>query len=345
MTAWWNKLRAALPSPHPRPDVPRSPQLHGYPSTFTRSGGGEGGVPRVNIFDPALKQYRSAFRPGDPALGDVAAAARWRDARRRAMEHVLRLIVTSPWRENLVLRGSLLMRAWFGDAAREPGDLDWTILPETIGVADAWAAEFFTDLVGRIAVNQSIENSDIQFGVKGIATDDIWTYDRAPGKRIVVPWLVPGLPVGAVQCDFVFGEALPTPPVETTIPAAAGEAIVARTADLQSSLAWKILWLQTDMYPQGKDLYDAVLLAEHATLPYDVLMATLRRGGEFRDGELEPDFAMKWTPDWANFLLEYPHVGGEAKQWQERLTRALAPTFANAPPPPGPVAGDARPNS
>ena len=32
------------------------------------------------------------------------------------------------------------------------------------------------------------------------------------------------------------------------------------------ALAWKLLWLATDTYPQGKDLYDAVLLAENTTV-------------------------------------------------------------------------------
>ncbi len=33
--------------------------------------------------------------------------------------------------------------------------------------------------------------------------------------------------------------------------------------------------------------------------------------------------------DWENFKLEYLSIKGEAKDWQERLILALAPTFAN----------------
>ena len=100
MSAWWNKWRAALAPARQRPGdpVPGGADRHGYPSTFGPAGGGEQGVARVNVFDPALKQYRSAFRPGDPALADATAATRWRVARRCAMEHVLRLIVTAPSR-------------------------------------------------------------------------------------------------------------------------------------------------------------------------------------------------------------------------------------------------------
>ena len=39
---------------------------------------------------------------------------------------------------------------------------------------------------------------------------------------------------------------------------------------------------------------------------------------------------MRWDIDWENFQVEYPEVEGDARQWQQRLTDALAPTFAAA---------------
>jgi hypothetical protein len=56
--------------------------------------------------------------------------ARWRAARRAALDHVLSLIAETPWSENLVLRGSMVMTAWAGHRAREPADLDFVVLPE-----------------------------------------------------------------------------------------------------------------------------------------------------------------------------------------------------------------------
>jgi hypothetical protein len=46
-------------------------------------------------------------------------------AHRAALDHVLTLIAESPLADWLVLRGSMTMPAWVGDAARPPGDLDW----------------------------------------------------------------------------------------------------------------------------------------------------------------------------------------------------------------------------
>jgi hypothetical protein len=43
---------------------------------------------------------------------------------------VLGLIIALPWSDTLVLRGSRLMRAWAGDLAREPADLDFVVLPD-----------------------------------------------------------------------------------------------------------------------------------------------------------------------------------------------------------------------
>ncbi|MCX4767986.1 nucleotidyl transferase AbiEii/AbiGii toxin family protein [Streptomyces sp. NBC_01275] len=43
------------------------------------------------------------------------------------LDHLLRLIVGSPLGDSLVLRGSMVMPAWVGAAAREPADLDWIV--------------------------------------------------------------------------------------------------------------------------------------------------------------------------------------------------------------------------
>ncbi|GLW28238.1 nucleotidyl transferase AbiEii/AbiGii toxin family protein [Actinoplanes regularis] len=46
------------------------------------------------------------------------------------------LIAESPWADWLVLRGSMTMPAWVGDAARPPGDLDWIVRPPTMSRMD-----------------------------------------------------------------------------------------------------------------------------------------------------------------------------------------------------------------
>jgi hypothetical protein len=126
-----------------------------------------------------------------------------------------------------------------------------------------------------------------------------------------------------------------------SVAAADGGCVSVRAAGPAQSLAWKLLWLMTDVYPQGKDLYDAVLLAERFRLPHHVLADTLRRG-EVAPPATAAGLTRDWQVDWDNFLVEYPAAGGDAAGWLLRLEAALAPTFAGAEPA-GPSAAPAGP--
>jgi hypothetical protein len=303
----------------------------GYPSTFQP-------VPpdprakQPKLFDPALKGFRHGLRMGEPAFEDAALAAKWRLARREVMDHLLRIIVESPWREHLVLRGSLVMRAWFGDDARDPGDMDFVVQPHTVLISQPLATEILGGLVQRVHERPFTGAGGVQIAIDDIATDQIWTYDRAPGRRIVFPFRCGELPAGTVQVDFVFGEGLLCPPVQTAIPRAGGGSTLVFTADKELSLAWKLLWLLTDAYPQGKDLYDAVLLAESTRLPRDLLERTLLDpvDGKSCLPSIFPQLRLAGALEWESFQLEYPWIGGDAEHWQARLINALAPTFAPA---------------
>ena len=55
-------------------------------------------------------------------------------------------------------------------------------------------------------------------GARGAVVEDIWTYDRVPGCRMVLPWVSPGLPGGHVQLDFVFNEQPPEAPEPAELP-------------------------------------------------------------------------------------------------------------------------------
>lgn len=130
--------------------------------------------------------------------------------------------------------------------------------------------------------------------------------------------------------DVVFNEPLWSDPVQTFIPNYRDSSKLIWSVNKEVALAWKLLWLETDMYPQGKDLYDATLLAEQTHLSLDLLKQILRSSDEWRppkDGKLTNEFPLRWDIDWENFKLEYPWVEGEAKEWQVRLSKALKSTF------------------
>jgi hypothetical protein len=337
MASFWDRLTRWLAPPPartrselktPTPALTQDPVLRvaqGYPNTFPPTAVESPEAIQAQLFDPALQHYPCGFRLGEPAFASQELSQRWYGVRGQMIGHLLRLVSGSSLHNHLVLRGSLLMKAWLGDAAREPGDIDWVVTPKSLEMTDP-AAQSMLDRLVR-AVTDQPGTGDASIEVSRIATDDIWTYERAPGKRIVFPWTTPGLPGGSVQMDLVFGEELWTAPVVTPIPAEGGPVPTwAVTRDL--ALAWKLLWLESDMYPQGKDLYDAMLLAEQTPISYRLIEQVFEEGDCRPLHELSPDFPMQWEIDWASFRQEYPWVAGEAAEWQARLTAALAPTFA-----------------
>nr|WP_246564515.1 nucleotidyl transferase AbiEii/AbiGii toxin family protein [Streptomyces roseirectus] len=281
------------------------------------------GLTQKLVFDPSMKQHRNAFRATDPAFADPERAEAWRAARRRALETVLRAIAGSEWAGCLVLRGSMLMTAWFGDAAREPGDLDFVVVPHSWGLDDPRTTRMLD------GITKAAEEAAQGFDAAGAVAEDIWTYERVPGRRLVLPWTAPGLPGGHVQLDFVFGERLPQEPEPVELPGGA----VLSGATPALSLAWKMLWLTLDTYSQGKDLYDAVLLAERHPLPYALLHAVFEAGGEWpeyhRKVVLYEDVveALRYV-EWRHFVVEFPRFADAREEFVGRLLRAVAPTFA-----------------
>ncbi|MET9657798.1 nucleotidyl transferase AbiEii/AbiGii toxin family protein [Streptomyces sp. NPDC006510] len=290
------------------------------------------------IFEPALKQFANAYRAGEPDFGDgqEEVGRAWHRARRTVLDTVLASIANGPWGGHLVLRGSVLMATWFGEAARDPGDLDFLFVPRDWAMDDPRTSGLF-DTIARDAAAVAARGS-VRIDAAGMVTEDIWTYDRVPGRRMLLPWTANGVPGGTVQLDVVFNEILPSPAAPTELqPLGDGPGCRVQAVSPELSLAWKLLWLVTDAYPQGKDLYDAVLLAEHTPPSYElvrdafVLGGTegLRPAGAWWLNESEPQTG------WEHFTAEHPWVTESAASYCERLARALTPLLETAKRPDG----------
>lgn len=298
--------------PGPYPDFPQSFRL--IPDDKR--------VKRPQLFEPALQHCPNAFRHGEPQFRDASQLPAWHAARRAATDDLLQRVAESAFGKHLVLRGSTLLRTYLGPAAREPGDMDWVVQPETITPASLLGQQILQSIRALVEDAQTVPGTEIRWG--RFAEDDIWLYSRSPGKRITATWLAPELPAGDVQMDFVFGEELWAPPIDLTLTLFHGAKINVFAASPAQSLAWKIMWLQEDNYAQGKDLYDAVLLAENFQLPQemrDKLTLICRPYGRIPFEE----WSNHWHIDWENFQLEYPTVPGTAEDWVLRLGRALSP--------------------
>ena len=107
-----------------------------------------------------------------PEFDDAATAARWRAARRAVLDHLLAVLPTTPsWGDCLVLRGSMAMLCWAGDAAREPADLDFVARPRALVPVD--------DLHPYPYVDRIRDVQDWPEAAGGAARYEIWTDGEA----------------------------------------------------------------------------------------------------------------------------------------------------------------------
>jgi hypothetical protein len=157
----------------------------------------------------------------------------------------------------------------------------------------------------------------VRLDLESVSYDAAFGYAYQPGYdgagcRAVVPF-----DGGAIQIDFAYDEKLHEPAVLTAIPRADGTLTALWTASAALSLAWKLQWLIADQTAEGaadgKDLYDAVLLAERATTS---LPPHLRRMPGIAD--LDPATVRTWTVTTHSSVPD-PIV------WCDRLARALGP--------------------
>lgn len=172
--------------------------------------------------------------------------------------------------------------------------------------------------------------------VEGISRNDIWTYSRAPGHRLAFPWSSGDLPPAIIQMDFVFEQKLHVLPWTVAVKLGELPAVNALVASNEESLAWKLLWLCSDMHPQGKDLYDAALLAECTELPAWLLKTVLEEAECWRGERTLRSFPFRADApadvDWENFRKECPWVTGESAAWLGRLVTAVTPVVRELDP-------------
>ncbi|MEE1840196.1 MULTISPECIES: nucleotidyl transferase AbiEii/AbiGii toxin family protein [unclassified Streptomyces] len=280
------------------------------------------------VFEPALKHFAHAYRAGEPhfGAGEEATGRAWHRARRTVLDTVLASVADGPWGDHLVLRGSVLMATWFGEAARYPGDLDFLVVPPEWALDDPRISGLFEQIARDAAA--AADRGSVRIDAAGMVTEDIWTYERVPGRRMLLPWTADGAPGDTVQLDVVFNEILPSAAALTELqPLGDGPGCRVQAVSPELSLAWRLLWLATDLYPQGKDLYDAVLLAERTVPSYELVREAFVLGGTEGLRPIGPWMVdeMAVQAGWEHFTAEHPWVTESTEGYGGRLARALAP--------------------
>src|SRR5947209_3190563 len=134
MSWFWNRRPSK-----PAPPVPRPTQAK---TMATKPVAAPVGGP-----DNRPAAQTAALVQRSPIFEDVATANAWRTARREAMDHVLVIVAESPAAEHLLLRGSLLLKSWLGEAARDPGDMDWVVTPQSVAMDNPVGKELITGLI------------------------------------------------------------------------------------------------------------------------------------------------------------------------------------------------------
>ena len=249
-----------------------------------------------------------------------------RAAHREALHFALSAVASSERAEWLMLRGSALMSNWYPTEAREPGDLDFVVFSADWKVDDA--GEFLEHVAQAAEQLSKTSPGRVRIDAAGARTQGIWEYDRAPGRRLTMPFAIDGQHVGDVQLDFVFGETLTSEPERGEITLSDQHPGVSLLIAPKSiSLAWKLSWLLVDYYPAAKDLYDAVLLAEDDSLDRLELRKTLlevfEHLGDDRTDAMNDLDEIDAEPDWSELQRVHPNIRGTADEWLRRLIAAL----------------------
>ncbi|MGE3629116.1 MAG: nucleotidyl transferase AbiEii/AbiGii toxin family protein [Sandaracinaceae bacterium] len=278
---------------------------------------------RANVFDPALRQYLNAFVKGPPRFQDREQKRRFEAERSRMLRRILSVVAGSDaLREHLVVRGSVALEHWFGEDARPARDIDFVVQPASWSPESTEAEQLLSALSRGVLTG--LGSMLDRVSPKDVHVDAIWTYERAEGCRVTLPWIFENV-IDVLQLDVVFCEELQDPPVRLELDELTGRASV-RFASRAESLAWKLMWLETDAYPQAKDLYDACLLAESTPLSGSLLDRVFRAKGMLKDGQramLGPKRWQEWI-DWDMFALEHPDLADRsAEALVARFNRAL----------------------
>jgi hypothetical protein len=278
--------------------------------------------------------------PHEPTLQEIAHEG--------ALDHVLSAISWSKWGGHLVLRGSALLRAWYGQDARRPHDLDFVVDSDLWEDDERLTASIFEELFDTIDLMPRTELMEgLRFVPSRVVRSRIYAYgddyslvrDRVDdrfGYRLTLPWHC-GDASGTVQVDFAFDEKLHVPPIRTAVPRPSGEApLFVKAATPEQSLCWKLRWLWTESQLKSKDLYDAWLLravrpsAKLLAADDDFADAGLLVGTVWLEGDrIEDGF------DWDAFRADHPMVRGSARDYIRAVLRELMwPVFYPEEPPP-----------
>jgi hypothetical protein len=230
-----------------------------------------------------------------------------------------------------VLRGSMLMNRWFGDAARPVVDVDLEWFPKPTFANRHVSAIEMAHRLSMFAVG-NVYDSPIAFDANAPVPADgvsLWEYET-PGVRCYSGWTWAERNLtGLLQVDLAVAgsydlSGVVIEPIELRLPWGEPAQILAYAPEmlLAAKLSWIVRHLERDAAADGsglvtflgepKDLFDAHLLLTKGNLRPDVfgnawLAVALEDKLEWRriDFVLDPGLTVQeqgWSASWGDFL-------------------------------------------
>ncbi len=219
-------------------------------------------------------------------------------------ESWLRRIAVSPYREQLILKGGLLLYAIYNRAYRPTRDIDF------LGQQLPASLEDITQMSQEIA---AINLDDgVRFESKSLKASIIREENIYGGIRVQILGML-GVIRQPLQFDIGFGDAVTPPPVEMNYPTLFGETLIIKAYSLETVVAEKFQAMVdlSLVNSRSKDFYDLYQLAttktfDAATLCEAIEQTFQRRATSLEKGQavFESSFALDATLNlyWNNYL-------------------------------------------
>lgn len=238
----------------------------------------------------------------------------------------LRRIAVSRYREQLILKGGLLLYALYNRVYRPTRDIDFLgrQLPATLEDITQMSQE-----IAAISLDDGVGFDKASLKASIIREENVYG-----GIRIQLVGML-GKVRQPLQFDIGFGDVVTPPPVEMRYPTLFGEALTVKAYSLDTVVAEKFQAMAdlSIANSRSKDFYDLYQLATTQTFEARQLRETIgqtfkRRGTSLEKGQavFEPSFAEDATLTlyWNNYLkrekLEapsFPEVMALLQRWLE----------------------------
>ncbi len=200
-----------------------------------------------------------------------------------AMEGILKRLSHTEYKDEFVLRGSLLARHWFTPFKWMPSDIDF-MLPKALPAKD---------LLKKIITILNVRNIDdsLFYDATAISYEVIWAETDKPGLRLIIPTRLTGYDKTLkCQIDISYGDpVVPTPKFAEFSCLLPDQSILIKCVAKETSAGWKLygLFERSNERWRPKDLFGLYWLLKMDSIDISAVLASFKATSVVRDTPLE----------------------------------------------------------